>query len=530
VNGVGQYQPFVEGLPKSSPSLDAEQQAALSHLLRSRDFITLFRGAAGTGKSYVLRELVSGLRDQGWSVTVLAPQRQQVVELEQAGFSGLTTLADFLIKRPPIRGGVVVVDEAGQIGARQMLDLIQHARSCGGRLILSGDTRQHGPVEASDALVALEHQAHLRPAQLETIKRQDPQLAATRQEQAFIAAYREAVQAAAVGRSRESFDRLDRMGVVVECGPGEQPDRLVREYLELTDKGYSTLIVSQTWSEVHRVNQQIRASLKEKGLIGNQEQRVAALDRVDLTAAQKRDARFYGPDSILLFNRKVRHGPAGATGRFVAALPEGVLVDAGQRVVTVPICHLDHITVCRPLEVTIAEGDRLQLKANRRLQGGSSVANGELVTVRQLRSDGHIELVDGRVLDPGYRQFAPGYAVTSYGSQGKTVDFVLFSDSAVKTATSDQQWYVTISRGRRGIRIFTPDKEQLRENVVCPGRRKLALEIASPLTARQRVLGRWFKRFGRRVSGPMLAARHACRFYRNRKETYEHQTARVLVT
>ena len=50
-------------------------------------------------------------------------------------------------------------------------------------------------------------------------------------------------------------------------------------------------------------------------------------------------------------------------------------------------------------------------------------------------------------------------AVTSYGSQGKTVDYALFSDSAIKIAANDQQWYVPISRGRRGIRIFTPDKE-----------------------------------------------------------------------
>jgi hypothetical protein len=82
------------------------------------------------------------------------------------------------------------------------------------------------------------------------------------------------------------------------------------------------------------------------------------------------------------------------------------------------------------------------------------------VTVRSVRPDGSIELEDDRLLDANYREFVPGYAVTSYGSQGKTVDYVLFSDSAVKAATNDQQWYVTISRGRRGIRIFTPDKEQ----------------------------------------------------------------------
>ena len=63
--------------------------------------------------------------------------------------------------------------------------------------------------------------------------------------------------------------------------------------------------------------------------------------------------------------------------------------------------------------------------------------------------------------------------------KGKTVDYVLFSDSTIKAATNAQQWYVTISRGRRGIRIFTPDKEQLRENLARSGHRPLAMEFAS---------------------------------------------------
>src|SRR3989454_9596546 len=97
---------------------------------------------------------------------------------------------------------------------------------------------------------------------------------------------------------------------------------------------------------------------------------------------------------------------------------------------------------------------------------------------RRMGSDGGVELSDGRVMDKSFREFLPGYAVTSYGSQGKTVDYVLFSDSTIKAATNAQQWYVTISRGRRGIRIFTPDKEQLRENVARSGHRPLAIELA----------------------------------------------------
>jgi ATP-dependent exoDNAse (exonuclease V) alpha subunit len=92
--------------------------------------------------------------------------------------------------------------------------------------------------------------------------------------------------------------------------------------------------------------------------------------------------------------------------------------------------------------------------------------------------DGRIALDDGRVLPKHYRQFVRGYAVTSYAAQGKTVDYVLFSDSAVKAATNQNQWYVTISRGRKGVKIFTADKIQLRENVARSGDRTLALDMA----------------------------------------------------
>src|SRR6185312_8724484 len=40
------------------------------------------------------------------------------------------------------------------------------------------------------------------------------------------------------------------------------------------------------------------------------------------------------------------------------------------------------------------------------------------------------------------------------------------------------QWYVTISRGRKGVKIFTADKIQLRENVARSGDRTLALDMA----------------------------------------------------
>jgi hypothetical protein len=69
----------------------------------------------------------------------------------------------FAAKYLPDRA-VVIVDEAGQISGRQLFDLIRLVKERRGQLILSGDTRQHGPVEASDALRAIERYSGLRAA------------------------------------------------------------------------------------------------------------------------------------------------------------------------------------------------------------------------------------------------------------------------------------------------------------------------------------------------------------------------------
>jgi conjugative relaxase-like TrwC/TraI family protein len=478
-DGVSANYPLVMRLPQFAETLSEEQRKALTRLLTTRDFITLFRGGAGTGKSFVLKQLADNLQANGRSVTVLAPQRQQVIDLQKNGLPQPTTVADFLNRQEMLERGVVIVDEAGQIGARQMVGLIRIVNAKKGRIIFSGDTRQHGPVEASDALLALERYAQLQPAELETIRRQNPQLGRNVSEKRQIRQYRQAVKDAAAGRLAESFDQLNNAGALRVCRLDEQQDKLADEYVRLAETGQSLVVVAQTWVEVNRVNERVRAVLKQKGLIATEERSVEILDKLDLTTAQKRDERFAAADQPVLFNQPVQGFKPGTRGKMFGVVKRGVLVEVAGRLLLVPRQQLDRINICRSLTIPLAQGDRLQIKANRRMAGGKTVTNGELVTVKSVRKDGRIDLDDGRTLDAGFREFLPGYAVTSYGSQGKTVDYVLFSDSAVRTATDRRQWYVTISRGRRGIRIFTPDKEQLRENVIRSGDQPLALDLAS---------------------------------------------------
>jgi conjugative relaxase-like TrwC/TraI family protein len=531
-DGAGNCRPLVEHSYAADPKLDEEQRLALDVLLHSTNAVSLFRGGAGTGKSFVLRELVEQVRQSGKSVAVLAPQRQQVVVMERDGFPSPTTVTSFLLKRELVQGAVVVVDEAGQIGGRQMSELLRLARERNARVILSGDTRQHGAVEASDALLAIERYSGVKPVELHTIRRQDPALGRSKRESSKIKQYRKAVEMAAAGKLAESFERLDKMGAVVSCGLGEQAGKLADEYVRLAEEKASAVVVSQTWAEVHRVNSKVRDGLKGKGLLGANDVTVQALDKLDLTNAQKRDKRFYPQDTVIVFNQKVRQTEPGMRGKLAGIVEVGVLVEIDGRTVTVANKVLDKINVCMPREIPVAQGDKLHLKANRKLASGARVTNGELVAVKSVHTNGNIELTDGRILDKSFREFLPGYAVTSYGSQGKTVDYVLFLDSTIKAATNAQQWYVTISRGRRGVRIFTPDKEQLRENLARSGHRPLALEFAGGL----RPLNHnplWDRLHGCLLRFGQRAADTFCRLKRSRSHSqpgqkHEHQNARML--
>jgi conjugative relaxase-like TrwC/TraI family protein len=484
-NGANHHEPLNAKYRIQNGQLDMEQRRAVEQILGSRDFITLFRGAAGTGKSFTLKEVRAGLLASNHSVLVLAPQRQQVIDLQKE-FGGFGhTVSEFLTKQQMSAGSVVIVDEAGQIGAKQMLQLLKFVSRNNGRLILSGDTRQHGPVEASDALRAIEKFSGLNAAELVAIRRQNPQLAKSKEERTAIEQYRLAVDDARSGRLKESFDRLNRNGGITQCGLFEHSQFLTKRYLELATQKCSTVVVSQTWAELDRVNEAVRQGLKKQNLVRAKDVLVTSLKRLDLTDAQKRDKRFYSESSVVVLNRDVARLKRGDQCRFLGIGEDCLVLETDGKIRPLSFKHLDSISVCEPKELALASGDRLQLKANAKTKSGRQIANGEIVTVKSVGTDGRIGLEDGRILESNYRQFVRGYAVTSYAAQGKTADYVLFADSAIKAATNQKQWYVTISRGRKAIEIFTTDKRELRENVIRSGDRELALELTEKTSVKE---------------------------------------------
>jgi ATP-dependent exoDNAse (exonuclease V) alpha subunit len=320
----------------------------------------------------------------------------------------------------------------------------------------------------------LEQHSDFKSGQLTAIRRQRK------------AAYRKAVELAAQKRTVEAFAQLERMGAVAEFSDGSLHESAAKSYLKALAENKSALLVAPTWNEIEAVTEKVRAALKTSGRLAGDEKEFQVFDSLSWTEAQKRDARQYRPGMMLHFHRKMV-GLANDESFEVVGVANDVLQlrrrDGSET-------SLKLGAVSAPFDVgesrtlKVAAGDKLLLQANWR----KKFVNGELVEVKAIQGDS-VALADGRVIPENYRTFTHGYAVTSHAAQGKTVDEVLVvASSRSLPAINQQQFYVSISRGRDACRVFTDDAEMLRSHVTRSSARLAAVEIVPPVHRRKVIL------------------------------------------
>lgn len=345
-----------------------------------------------------------------------------------------------------------------------MHDVFRLAKAQGSRVVLSGDTRQHHSVEAGDALRVLENQSRLSSATLNEIMRQKPK------------AYREAVAHIAASRIKEGYEQLNRLGAIAES-KDKRYETLAQEFVTSLRARRSALIVSPTWREIAEITDAVRTRLKAAGSLGQSERTVETHESLDWTEARRRDARNYRPGMILRFHQRTARFAPGEWARVTAV--DGVkirVLKADGREETVTRKQAACFDVARTKPLAIAPGERLLVQANCRRQG---LINGQLVTVSGVDARGVIHLTGGRKIPSGFRSFTHGYAVTSHGAQGKTVDHVYLAASSQSfRAANREQFYVSASRGRYRVRVFTDDRAGLLQSVRETSARLSAVELS----------------------------------------------------
>ena len=449
-----------------------EQRDAVFYILRSPDRVIAVRGAAGTGKTTMLREAVAGIESAGHKVFAFAPSAEASRGvLRSEGFENATTVAALLASRKmqeQIRNGVLLVDEAGLLSSPQLRQVVQLAQEKNCRVILSGDTAQHGAVERGDALRLLERHAGLQAAEIKTIRRQTD------------LTYRQAVGALRHGNVQSGFERLDRLGAVLEVPAEERYQALAADYLQAVLDGKTALVVSPTHAEGTRVTERIRAELKAVKKLGTDEREFVQLKNLRWTEAQRADARSYRPGLVVQFHQNAAGFKKG----------EKVVV-AGVEHNKLTVQHpngrsgsvkLDENTagfnVYESGQLALAPGEQIRITQNGLSKEGHRLNNGELRTVKQITKEGDLVLENGWVVDKNFGNLTHGYCVTSHASQGKTVQRLFVAESeASLPAASREQFYVSASRGVEAIKIYTDNKEALMEAVTVSGARPAATDL-----------------------------------------------------
>jgi ATP-dependent exoDNAse (exonuclease V) alpha subunit len=463
-------------------NLLSDQTAVAERTLASSDWITSIEGRAGAAKTTTVGAIREFAVTQGYAVYGFAPTTRAVKSLSEAGVSASTVAS--LLERQSARDAsseVWIIDESSLLPTRQVNRLLRKAREQSvERIVLVGDQGQHHAIEAGRPVYQMQ-EAGMLVARLDTIRRQrDPEL-------------REAVMLAARGEVAESLAILDRRGDIREVADIEQRRKqIAREYVAAHESGQRVLVVSPANDERRELNKAIRSELIVRGHISLVGKEHTILVNRGLSGAQRATAYNYEEGDVIRFTRGSKQFAItkGDYARVEAVDREAnlltVRVPDGRHAEYNPV-RLFGVEVFREEERTIARGERIQFRAPDKTLG---LANGEFANIDSIDDRRAVLRLDnGSQLSAAVdrlRHIDHGYASTSHSAQGATVDHVIVNiDTALSLElVNRKQFYVSISRARHGVTVYTDDRQLARHAVGRSREKSLALERSTTFLER----------------------------------------------
>ncbi|MGV1873836.1 Ti-type conjugative transfer relaxase TraA [Agrobacterium rosae] len=387
--------------------LSDEQRTAVRHITSPQQIAAVI-GFAGAGKSTMLSAARDAWERQGFTVHGAALAGKAAEGLTQSSGIAARTLASWEYgwqngKGELQRGDILVIDEAGMVGSRQLARIVAHVEARGAKLVLVGDHEQLQAIGAGSPFRAIAER--IGSVELSQIRRQKQDW----QRQASIAF--------ATHRTGDGLAAYAEQGSVQFADDRDRArEKLVADYLADLNQHPSTsrIALAHRRVDVRAINDGIRTALQAQGLLA------------------KGNGQGIGDDDASTV--KVKAERAAQTHREIVYQTVN-----GKR--------------------SFARGDRILLLENNRDLG---VKNGMLGRVEAVEPNAiHLRL-DGssagqnnaRVLSlpvKDYQSFDHGYATTIHKAQGATVDraFVMASSTMDRHLT-----YVAMTRHRDQATLY----------------------------------------------------------------------------
>ena len=310
--------------------LSGEQRAALDHVVR-KPGLSLVVGYAGTGKSAMLGVAREAWERSGYTVRGAALSGIAAENLE--GGSGIASHTLASLEHGWSRGcdrltsrDVLVIDEAGMIGTRQLQRVLSEAADAGAKVVMVGDTQQLQAIEAGAAFRLLA-QAH-GAAELTDVRRQREEW------------MQQATRDFATGKTGEALTAYSDAGMVHRSETRDEARAALIERWDAerrVDPVASRMILTHMNREVRMLNEAARARLAAHAELG---------ENVDVQT--ERGTRQFASNDRILFLRNerdlgVKNGTLGTIEK-AASDTLAVRLDDGRRI-TVDLksyAHVDH--------------------------------------------------------------------------------------------------------------------------------------------------------------------------------------------
>ncbi|MGV1683752.1 Ti-type conjugative transfer relaxase TraA [Sphingopyxis sp. NJF-3] len=331
--------------------LSVEQRGAFEHVTSARGVNNVI-GYAGTGKSAMLGVAREAWEAAGYQVQGAALSGIAAEGLELGSGIGSRTLASLEHQWGQGRERltskhILVIDEAGMVGTRQLERVVSEAERQGAKVVLVGDPQQLQAIEAGAAFRA----ATERHGAVEIMD-------IRRQQEGW---QREATRVLATGRTGEAIGRYADAGFVHAA---ETRDAARAELVDAWDRDRqahpdtSRIILTHTNDEREQLNKAVRERLKAGGALGNE---------VAITV-ERGERRFATGDRIMFLKNErdlgVKNGSLGSV-ESVSPARLAVALDDGRRVAfdLKDYAHVDHgyaATIHKAQGMTV---DRVQVLA-----------------------------------------------------------------------------------------------------------------------------------------------------------------------
>jgi hypothetical protein len=292
-------------------------------------------------------------------------------------------------REPLTARDVLVLDEAGMVGSRQMQRVLQHAQQAGAKVVLVGDPEQLQAIEAGAAFRALAERHGA--AEISEVRRQRDGW------------QRNATRELATGRTGEALERYEQAGMLVGHETQEQARvALVQGWFDARQEapGRSQLMLAATRADAAELNRLAREQLGGAGALGQEHSIVTAQGERPMAAGDR-----------IMFLRNERALGARLDGQGGTAVKNGTL---------------------GTVTGVTGQGEAAQLTV--RLDPKDAATPGSEVTFA--------------VKD--YDALTHGYAATIHKAQGVTVERAHVLASA---AMDRHSAYVALTRHREGVRL-----------------------------------------------------------------------------